>query len=133
MEKPRFLVLFSHRLTQDQHRDIRERFGDPEILEAPPEVLRVWGAIPPDLLRLEDFLNPVKNWLEAEARPGDILFIQGEHGATVYGVRLALGLQLLPVYATTKRVVEERVLDDGSVETRREFRHVLFRAYPGAA
>lgn len=37
---------------------------------------------------------------------------------------------LRPVYATTKRVVKEKVKDDGTVETIRQFKHVQLRVYP---
>ena len=130
MRLRRFFVLISHRLTEDQHRDKINRFGEVEMVTADPALLGIWSAIPPDLERLEDYLYPIRVWLETESRPGDILFVQGEHGATVYGVQLAFALGLVPVYATSRRVVAERVLEDGSVETLREFRHVLFRAYP---
>ncbi|WP_222427634.1 CRISPR-associated protein Csx20 [Desulfobotulus alkaliphilus] len=127
--KKRFFVLVSHSLTVEQRRDIRDSFDNAEIIHAPPEVLNCWSDIPPDLERLDDFLLPVIRWMESECRPEDILFIQGEHGATVYCVQRAQSLGLVPVYATSKRVLTEKRLENGRVETTREFCHVRFRFY----
>jgi len=63
------------------------------------------------------------------AQPGDLVLIQGDFGATCLMVEYARSLGLTPIYATTARISEDKILPDGSVQTVRRFVHRRFRKY----
>ncbi|BDY11974.1 hypothetical protein HCR_02860 [Hydrogenimonas cancrithermarum] len=71
---------------------------------------------------------PLRTRILEEGMPGDILFVQGDFGATCAMARWASSRGLVPVYATTKRRAIEKVEGD-RVTTTRVFEHVRFRVY----
>ncbi|OAQ20024.1 CRISPR-associated protein Csx20 [Thermosulfurimonas dismutans] len=123
------LLIFSHHLTPDQERELREEWKVGEFVELPPELQKLWAGVPPEAETLEPYLEPLFCWMAGVARPGDLAFIQGEFGAVYLTVRRALKLGLTPIYATSRREVREKYLLDGSVIQERVFKHVRFRIY----
>ena len=71
---------------------------------------------------------PIKNWLATNAKSDDIVLVQGDFGATFMIVDYCLDNNLIPIYATTKRNVEETILNENII-SKRKFSHVLFRLY----
>lgn len=126
---PRLIVLFNHTLTESQREDARQRLGAEEILEPPAAVRSLWAEVPPGLETLEEYLAPVRSWLQDCARPGDFLLVQGDFGATWLMVRFGFEIGLVPVYSTTRRAAAEEVQPDGSVRLIHRFQHVRFREY----
>ena len=123
------LLIFSHRLTPDQERELRERWRVGEFVYLSPELKELWAGMPPEAESLEPYLKPLFSWMAEVARPGDLAFIQGEFGAVYLTVRRALELGLVPVYATSGRESRELHLQDGSVVQERVFKHARFRIY----
>jgi hypothetical protein len=66
-------LLFNHRITPLQEADVRVSLGVGRIVEPPETVSRLWRRVPPDLERIGEYLSPVRDWLEAEARKGDFI------------------------------------------------------------
>ncbi len=126
---PQLIVLFNHTLTESQREDGRRSLGAGMFLEPPAEVRSLWADVPPELESLEDYLSPVRSWLQECARPGDFLLVQGDFGATWLMVRFALRIGLVPVYSTTRRAAAEEPQPDGSVHLTHRFQHVRFRRY----
>ncbi len=126
---PKFLILFNHRLTDEQELDAVDLLGVDEFCAPPVEVSSLWKAIPPDATELRHVLGPVFTWLDIEGKPGDYLLVQGDFGATCMVVDYATRTGLKPVYATTRRITSQRENDDGSVEIIHRFHHVRFREY----
>ncbi len=129
----RFLILFNHTLTSEQHSQADQEFEYPEIVVLPPDLKQLWGQIPTDGDTLEDILLPFYDWMGKNGRPGDVVLIQGEFGATFSMVTHALKKGLIPVYATTKRKAQETQLPDGTIKTTHVFQFCRFRRYsPGS-
>ncbi|GAK51203.1 uncharacterized protein MJ1673 [Candidatus Moduliflexus flocculans] len=124
-----FFLLFSHTLTDEQSANARETLGVTEFIALPPELQALWSDVPPDAEYLADHLQPLLHWLSQEARPGDVVLIQGDFGAVYLTAKWVLQRRLIPVYATTRREVVEIALPDGSIQKQSRFRHVRFRRY----
>ena len=123
-------VILSHSLTDKQVEDLRN-MGYADIREMDSELKKVWSSIPPEYegAMLIDHLQPILNWVTEQANHGDIVIIQGEPASTCYLVRLFKQLGLRCYAATTKRMVKEKVMDNGEVVKVSVFEHVKFRPY----
>jgi hypothetical protein len=126
---PTLFLLFSHTLTEEQRADARRTLGVRRFVRLPADLQARWSAVPPDADRIDAHLQPVLDWLAAQARPGDYVLAQGDFGAIFLAVTFALGRGLRPIYATTARQVRETRRPDGQVEVQRVFRHARFRPY----
>ncbi len=125
---PKMFLLFSHNLTNDQIKDAKENLKVDKFIYLPKELQNIWSNIPPEIEDITDYLKPIKEFLKNNANDGDYVLIQGDFGATYNMVNYAFENNLIPIYATTKRVVKE-VIEDGKVITIREFKHCRFRKY----
>ncbi len=126
---PTLFLLFNHHFTPGQEAAAREQLGVERIAVLPPELQKRWSQIPADLPGLQDYLAPLRRWLAEKAKAGDYVLIQGDFGATYLMVCFAMEKGLIPVYATTRREVQETVQSDGSVSLTHTFRHQQFRRY----
>jgi hypothetical protein len=122
-------LLFNHTLTAPQESEARAALGVDEIVEPPLEILNLWSTIPPDLPGLQQYLEPVRDWLAEKAIPGDHILIQGDFGAVYLLVYFSLSCGLIPIYSTTEREALEKHLPDGSVRLQHTIRHRGFRRY----
>jgi hypothetical protein len=125
----KLLQIFNHTLTSQQEADARERLGVERIVLPPERLQKLWRQVPADLVGIDGYLAPVKDWLAAEGRPGDFVLVQGDFGATWIMVNHAFKLGLVPVYSTTERQAEETITGDGAVRLVHHFRHRRFRRY----
>ena len=126
---PDILLLFSHKLTLEQERDLRENWEVKNIFGLPDHLQKLWSNIPPDLTNLSSYLKPIKDWLKENGKRGDLVLIQGDFGAVYIMVNYCFKLGLVPVYATTEREARERISPKGEVVINRVFRHKIFRVY----
>lgn len=122
-------LIFSHRLTRDQESDLRSNWKVERISSLPTDLQMLWSKIPPQLNALSTYLEPIRQWLQRNAKQEDLALIQGDFGATYILVEYALGLGVIPLYATTWRTLKEEVLPDGEVRQQRIFKHERFRVY----
>ncbi len=122
-------ILLSHELTNEQIDDARAHLGITEFKTMPEELRNIWKSIPPDMDQVSSVLNEIKEWLKQNASEGDIVFIQGEFGATYHMVDFAFMNKITPVYATTERIVVEKTNPNGEIIFERMFKHVRFRKY----
>lgn len=123
------ILVFSHELTDDQEDDLQSSWNITEVFVMPPQLRELWMNVPPHLQTLKNYVDPVVGWIEQKGSSGDIVLVQGDMGATFLVVCRSIELGLLPVYATTRRVLHEEVQSDGSVVLKRVFKHERFRAY----
>lgn len=127
----RAFLLFSHSLTPVQEKELAHEWQAPVMRPLPETLKKLWGNVPPHAPSIGEWVRPVLEWVGAEAAPGDVILVQGDYGATFVAVCWALSRGLVPVYATTERLLEETVQPDGSVLQKRVFSHVRFRRYEG--
>jgi len=118
-------VLMSHRITLSQQEDARESF-DIDNFEIITD--SIWSNIPSDVQTIEPYLDIIKQNILKNSKMGDVLFVQGDFGATVAMVSFAKKHNLIPVYATTERISRD-IVEGEKIITVREFQHVRFRKY----
>ena len=95
----------------------------------PDDLQNLWMQIPPTRPSLREYLKPIRRWINENAGHSDYVLIQGDTGAVYLMVSYAFSLGLIPVYATTERVVVEKRMPDNVVKTERLFKHKTFRRY----
>lgn len=122
------LLIFSHQLTSRQIEEAEQKFGICKFIPLEYELIRKWSNIPPDLEYLQDYLADILKWIDINGHPGDYALVQGDHGATVFVVNYCIKKNIIPVYATTKRVAKEEIIGE-KVMVSREFEHMIFRKY----
>lgn len=124
----KMFLLFSHKLSDEQQQNALELFDVEQFISLPQELQKIWSNIDPCLKNLKETLTPIKKFLEKKSSHGDIVLIQGDFGACYQLVNYSKGLGLLPVYATTKRVVSE-IEENGKLVKKSIFQHIKFREY----
>jgi hypothetical protein len=88
-----------------------------------------WSDISPDLKSIKDVLEPLKSFIQASHSSNDIVLIQGDFGAVYEMVNFCKALDLVCVYATTKRIVIEHENEDRQSIKKSIFEHRRFREY----
>jgi len=121
-------LLFSHNLTSQQIADAKKNLGVVKFIALPSDLQKLWSNIPPNLMELDAYLEPLKAYLRKEAKEGDVVLIQGDFGGCYAMVNFVKSLNLTAVHATTTRNVEEKRVNGKVVKTS-VFEHVRFRKY----
>jgi len=125
MEQKSLFVLISHDMTPAQINDAKLSLRVDRIVTIPNNN---WSQIPAEAKSVCPYTQEIKEWLKLNAKKGDYLLVQGDFGATVNMIYFARRLGLIPIYATTKRVIKEVIKGD-EVITIRAFEHIRFREY----
>ena len=128
-KQKKMLLVFSHRLTQEQEKEARTVWGVTHFLSLPEKLQQIWSQIPANQKKISDVLRPIREWLENESGRHDLALIQGDFGATWLMVDFALKAELIPVYSVTHRNAGEKVQPDGSIKNIHIFKHKMFRPY----
>lgn len=124
----KIFLLFSHKLTKEQEKDAINSLLVDEFVYLDENLQKLWSNIPPDLSNLSTFLEPFKLFLKNNANKEDIILIQGDFGAVYEMVNFTKKLNLIPVYATTKREVKEQETN-GSIQKISIFKHIMYRKF----
>jgi len=122
------ILLFSHKLTESQKKDAVKNWDIEYFITLPENLQKIWSNIDPNLESLSELLLPICTFLDDVAEKGDIVLIQGDFGACYNLVEHAKSNTLVPVYATTKRLVKEYI-DNGKSIKESIFEHRRFRRY----
>lgn len=122
------ILLFSHQLTHEQVVDA-QNMGVTEFISMPTDLKQKWGNVPATLHSLSHYAEDFWAWVGSVAQENDYALIQGDMGMVVMGVERLWEIKVIPVYATTQRLVSETLQLDGSVVKTSEFKHVMFRQY----
>ena len=118
-------MLMNHALTREQEEDARKNLNINKFINI---VDASWSDIDPSEKSVIKIVEIYKDRLRSQAKAGDVLLVQGDYGATYNMIRFAKNMGLIAVYATTNRIVSERV-ENGKVVIKREFKHAKFREY----
>jgi len=121
------ILLFSHVLTTKQKEDA-EKWGITSFLILPAELQNIWSDISPDIENVATVLEDIKIFIKDNAVKGDVILIQGDFGATYHMIKYVKPMGLIPVYATTKRMVKEYAIDGKNIK-KSIFEHRRFREY----
>lgn len=119
------LVIMSHQLSDIQIKDAKREYGIDKFKVLPQELQKIWSNVDSIGDLNIGSLKPIKCWIQKESKENDYVLIQGEFGATFYIVDYCFNINRVPIYATSKRQVEEKVKGDETITSR----HVNFRRY----
>ena len=79
----KLFILTNHTATERQLDDARQSFGVTEIVDLPTDLKIIWGSVPPEIDSVAEYVSPVMHWLESLLHNGDVVWVQGEWGATL--------------------------------------------------
>jgi hypothetical protein len=123
------ILLFSHKLSETQIKQAREIHNVENFISLPQELQTSWSNISPDLESIIPTIEPIKEFLGSVAKQGDFVLIQGDFGAVYTLVQFCKENNLTPLYATTKRRINESINQKGEEVKTSIFEHVRFREY----
>ena len=126
---PKVFVLTNHVTTEEQVADLKENWHIREVCELPADLKKIWGTVPPQAESIGDYIQPVLTWLQSECKASDVVWVQGEWGATVTVLLWCKQNGIQAIYSTTGRMATETRTENGVVLTH-VFKHVRFRKYP---
>ncbi len=122
------ILLFSHQLTESQKNDARENWSIDEFVSLTKELQKIWSNIDPELESLEEILLPIRHYVKEQTSKDDVVLIQGDFGACCNMAQFVKEKGMTPVYATTKRSVEEYREERKNIK-KSIFEHRRFRKY----
>ncbi|MDR0579379.1 MAG: hypothetical protein LBG21_02140 [Campylobacteraceae bacterium] len=121
----KLFILMNHDLLESQIKEAKEILKVDEIVNLSD---KSWASIDPCEEKITDYLITYKNRLYVEAKKDDYLLVQGDFGTTYNMVNFAFANGIVPIYATTKRIFNEKTVE-GKIVITREFVHARFRKY----
>ncbi|SHF05110.1 MULTISPECIES: CRISPR-associated protein Csx20 [Caloramator] len=125
----KLILLFSHKLTDEQIREAENELKVEEFIYLPQELQYIWSNIPPEGELPIYIIDKFKRFIIDNAKQGDYILIQGDFGATNHMVQWAKEKGFVPIYATSKREYKSITNEDGSITNVHIFRHINFRRY----
>lgn len=128
MSKNMFL-LFSHRLTQKQIEESRDKLEVTEYIYLPEDLKNLWSHINPTGDLEIEYFKDIITFIKDNGKKGDIALVQGDFGATYIMVNWCIENGFIPIYSTTERVYSLEKSVDGKTINRHIFEHVRFRRY----
>jgi len=123
----KMFLFFSHKLTQEQIDDAK-KMGVKKFIYLPKDLQKLFSNVPPELESLDEYKKPFEEYLLKNAKKGDFVLLQGDFGLVCSLVGFCKRLGLIPIYATTKRVAIEKIIDGKTVKISK-FHHIRFRRY----
>ena len=127
MKNKKALLVFSHQLTENQEKELIEKYEVKKIESLPNELQNMWSNV----LIKKDYkenLEKIKEFVKENFSKGDIILIQGNWGYTYNLVKWSIENELIPVYSYTERNVDE-IKDGEPVNKLSSFKHVNFIRY----
>ncbi len=121
-------LLFSHNLLQEQREEAMVNYGVKEFVSLPSDLQKIWSNIPVEVENIRPVLKSIFSFLNNNFSKGDLIFIQGDAGASYLMVKYSKKNNFIPVYATTKRVSVEKEIDN-KIQKKSIFKHIRFRKY----
>jgi len=115
-------------LTKEQIKDAKKSLQIDNFISLPKDLQSLWSNIPANINILDDYLQPIKKFVKSKANQEDIALIQGDFGAVYEMVNFVKDLNIIPVYATTKRETKETKKDNKIIKTS-VFKHIQYRKY----
>ena len=125
----KIFLLFSHKLSDAQIKELKDRFGIKKFVNLSNELQKLWSNFPPENSFPEKIADKFIEYLKKSSEKEDLVLVQGEFGLVFYIVDWCLKNQRIPVYSTTKRIFREEKQPDGSIKNIHIFKHINFRVY----
>lgn len=125
----KMFLLFSHTLTEAQKEEASVRFNIDEFIKLPDKLQNIWSHVPSEGDIPEEYLNEIVKFVSDNKAEKNYALIEGEYGLVYIMVRWCMKNNIVPIYATTKRIYKSSDNEDGSITGTHIFRHVAFRLY----
>lgn len=125
---PACFCLLNHSLTQNQIDELETQFNCTKIVYPLQELQQSWAQIVPEKDNFSIIENVISWLTQNNAKENDLFIIQGEYGTTFTLVDYALKNNIIPLYATTRRIAKEK-RNGEIVEKQYIFEHVCFKKY----
>lgn len=122
-------IIMSHDLLDVQINELREKMKVNEIVYLPHDLKTRFMQISKETNESIKLINDIKEFIDRNKINGDYVLIQGEYGVTNYIVNWCFKNELSPIYASTERVYNREVLEDGSILNKHIFNHKEFKSY----
>lgn len=123
----RCFVLSNHVLTEDQKKELKNKYFVEIIIEAPKDIASIWSQIPAYSDFNYSLLKKIIDWI-SNADPEDYAVVQGELTYSFYIVDYLLKNKITVLAAITERVSTE-IIHAEYIEKKSIFRHCGFRPY----
>lgn len=121
------LLVFSHEMTENQEKELREIYGVEIIENLPKELQKMWSNVSIKENYKENF-ERIKKYVGENFSENDLIVVQGNWGYTYSLVKWAIDKNYIPVYSYTERNVEE-IKDGENVKKISYFKHIKFVKY----
>lgn len=125
----KIILLFSHKLTIQQKKYLKNILKIENIINLETDLQYLWSNFPPDVECISEYLDPIKDFLLEKLGKNDYVLVQGDFGATYMIVDFCIKNNLIPIYATTKRVIVNEVHESELVTKKSIFEFERFRKY----
>ena len=122
-------IILNHLLTKTQESELRSEFEVERIIEMPEVFKEIWGGISAQNDLFNSGVRDIIEWLKIDSQPSDVVVVQGEWGASFLIVDFCFCNKLIPLYASSERLYEQKDLKDGRVKRTHIFKHVRFKRY----
>jgi len=122
------ILLFSHKLSDDQRLNAESIFGIREFVVLPEELQKIWSGIDPDEPSVKNISKAFQKFLLETSQANDVVLVQGDFGMVYNMVHFCKQNRLIPVYATTKRNAIEYTRGNKSIK-KSIFEFRRFREY----
>ncbi|MBS4534149.1 hypothetical protein GOQ29_00795 [Clostridium sp. D2Q-14] len=124
----KLLSILSHELTNEQKKELKEKYNVKCIVILSEELMSYWSNIDPNSNIPNKNLFQIIDWILNSSSEGDYVFIQGEYGSVYYLVDFCFSTNRVPIYSSSKRRVLENK-EGEKVYSKRIFEHVKFKKY----
>lgn len=122
----KIILLFSHKLTDAQIKDIKRKLQCKEILYLPKKIQTVFSNVTSN--NREFIINELKVYLSKNANKGDYILVQGEFGVSYKMINYSKEIGLIPIYSSTKRETIE-ITKGNKIKKITFFKHEEFVEY----
>jgi len=125
----KMFLLFSHKISDTQILYAQEQMAIDEFVYLPKDLQSLWSNVPSDLNSLQNYLQPLEDYLNKSLHRGDIALVQGDFGAVYQIVNYCRLKNIQSYYATTKRNVIEYTDKNSKSVKKSVFEFRRFREY----
>lgn len=113
----KILNVSNHTLTQEQITDLKNKYGEIELLELPEDLKRFWSKLTPN--NYQDICEDIDEYINNEFI--DIIHLAGFTPAVVYLIRINEYLidegEIKFIYSYSERISEEKEVNGEVIKT----------------
>lgn len=119
------ILLFSHKLTEEQRYDAVKSLGIEKFIYLPNILQEKWSNVSENNNDVEEF----KKFILDNYTLDDYILVQGEYGMTFNIVNWAINKGYKVIYSFSKREYINKILSDGTIENTHYFKHIRYKMY----